>query len=382
MSRYVYTRAWCAVGLALMTTIVPARAQQLIGLAVPSAGPKAAFGEQLVAATRAAIAQLNAAGGISGQPLALQIEDDGCTADGGAATAARFVAAKAALVLGHPCSNAAIAAAKAYAAGGTVFVAIGARHQDLTAKRAGPAIFRLGGRDDRQAADTVAEFFDRIKGQRVAIVHDRTAYARTLADGVTAQLKARGATDIVTSTLVAGEKDYGALIVQLKAANPGAIYFAGFPNEAELIADGLRASGVTALIIGCDALAGSSVQARGFHVMTPAIFAPSAQSMAGVLSAWVRTITGIRAAQTASVPISSAGAPIPSAGVLSRPEPTSPLLTGPAPTGPVPTGPVPTGPVEVISFAELAARLAGAWNADKFGDLPGPSFVSTPPPAR
>jgi branched-chain amino acid transport system substrate-binding protein len=340
----------CAIRLALLMAVTPAAASQIVGLAVPSNGPKVAFGEQLVTVTRAAIAELNAAGGINGEPLTLQIEDDGCTADGGATVAAKFIAAKVALVVGHPCSNAALAAAKAYAGSGTVFLAIGARHPDLTAKRAGAAIFRMGGRDDRQAADTVSEFIDRLKGQRVAIVHDRTAYARNLADGVTAQFKAHGVTDIVTGTLVAGEKDYGALVAQLKAANPAAIYFAGFPNEAELVVNGLRANGVTALMIGCDALAGSSVQANGVHVMTPVAHDATLQSVSSILSAWA---TAWAAATTDTV--ADAAAPGLEASNSAR---------------------------VANALGKWVARLTAAWNADKNGDLPGASFMSNPKPAQ
>ena len=301
----------------LMALGPPSRAEVLIGLAVPSAGPKVAYGEQLKAEVRDAVAKLNVRGGLNGEFVTIQIEDDTCSAEGGAAVAAKFVAAKVHLVLGHPCSNAALAAARVYAASTTLFLAAGARHPDLTAKRAGPTIFRLGGRDDRQAADTVAEFADQLKGRRVALVHDRTAYAKGLTDAVMAGLKARGVGDTTLLTIVAGEKDYSALITQLKTANIDAIYFAGFPSEAELIVGALRAAGMGAIIIGCDALAQSNLRERGVLIMAPTQSAPLHEA----LETWAKLST--------------------------------------------------SGPPTQVS-------LAAAWGADKNGDLPGASYRSKP----
>ena len=215
----------------------------VIGLAVPSSGPKAELGQRL----------RTAAGRLTGVPL--MIEDDGCSTEGGRAAAARFVAAQVTFVFGHPCSNAAIAAAPIYAAAGIIFVAVGARHPALTDKRAGPAVFRIGGRDDRQIAATVGAFAVQFRGKRVAFVHDRTAYAKELAEGIAAGFKSSGVGDVINSSIIAGEKDYGALVNQLVDAKIDALYFAGFPTEAELIFKGLAQSGKHIFYFGCDALA-------------------------------------------------------------------------------------------------------------------------------
>ena len=186
----------------------------------------------------------------------LRVVDDECSATGGIAAAEKLSSEQPSLVIGHPCSNAAVAAAKVYARSQTPFLAIGPRHPDITAKPAGPAVFRIGGRDDREAAETVAVFAPILIGQRLAIVHDRTAYAKGLADTVAAKFRAHGVPDITIEPIVAGERDYAAVMARLKSAGVAAVYFAGFPAEAALIFDGLRKSGVVARFIGCGALAG------------------------------------------------------------------------------------------------------------------------------
>ena len=74
-------------------------------------------------------------------------------------------------------------------------------HPQLTAKRAGPTIFRLAGRDDRQgvaAAHLIARDF---KGQKVALVQDRTLYARSIFDQAMAELKDRNFPEPITAAI-------------------------------------------------------------------------------------------------------------------------------------------------------------------------------------
>ena len=248
--------SWATLALSLLTASA-ARAEVVIGVVLSSTGPKSELSDLI---RDAAVAH-------AGPDIRLLIEDDACTAEGGAAAAARLIAAKAAIVIGHPCSNAAAAAAKAYAASGIPFVANGPRHPRLTTKRAGPAIFRLGGRDDRQAADTVAVYAPILIGEPIAVVHDRTAYARTLAEAVATGLRTHGVPNVTIDTIIAGERDYDALAVKLKAQGVKAVYFAGFPSEAAVVFDGLKRTGLTARFIGSDAQAG--MKRPWLSVMTP-----------------------------------------------------------------------------------------------------------------
>ncbi len=242
-----------------------ARADIVVGVAVPSSGLKRQMGREIRSAAEHEVARINAAGGIDGEMVRLTVEDDDCTAQGGARVAASFVQQRAALVLGHPCSNAAMAAAKTYAAAAVWFVTIGAGHPDLTAKRAGPTVFRLGGRDDRQARDTVAVLVANLPGKRIAIVHDRTSYARTLADGVARGLKAAGQVAIAIEGIVAGKMHYSDLAGRLKSARVDAIYFAGFPTEYEILNADLKALGFEPQVIASDAVAGDAT----LHALEP-----------------------------------------------------------------------------------------------------------------
>ncbi|MBX9926283.1 MAG: ABC transporter substrate-binding protein [Hyphomicrobiaceae bacterium] len=217
----------------------------IIGLVVPSVGPAAKLSAALQTAIETEI------GALTPKPV-LHVETDRCSSSGAEEAARRLVARGVTLVIGHPCSNAAISAAKVYAAARIPFVAVGARHPDLTDKRAGPLVFRLAGRDDQQTADTVAALGDRIKGRKFAIIHDRTRAQRRLAEAFAAAIRPAAA-DVQVFPIVAGEKGYDALITALRVRNPDAVYFALFPPEARLVARGLRNTNFKTLYIFTEA---------------------------------------------------------------------------------------------------------------------------------
>jgi branched-chain amino acid transport system substrate-binding protein len=176
-----------------------------------------------------------------------------------AEAAARMLMAEApALVIGHPCSGAAVAAARLYASQGAVFIATGARHPALTAPAGSPGhqvVFRLAGRDDRQGRAGAQWLKDNAPGKRVAIIHDRTAYARDIAEDAGRALKASGIAEPQVLTLVAGKAAYPDVLAQLKALNIEAVLFAGYPNEAAIIVEGARREGLGLAFLGSDSLA-------------------------------------------------------------------------------------------------------------------------------
>lgn len=210
----------------------------------PAAGRHAEYLGAMAEAAQRAMGQ---------RPHSLTDADDGCDAGRARGTARMIVALKPDLVLGHPCPAAAIAAAPIYAEAGVIFFALGVRHPDLTDKRAGPTIFRLAGRDDRQGEAAAAALSDAAPGGRIAIVQDRTAYARGLLAETTAALTARQKPAPVVIPLVAGRRDYTPEIEKLMAAQAEAILFAGYPSEAGVLLRGLRKAGFNGVFIGSDA---------------------------------------------------------------------------------------------------------------------------------
>jgi len=233
----------------------PAAATVLIGAAGPAEGPNGATGAEIAGGAKLAADRINGEGGVQGEPVEVIAADDGCAEREAEAAARAFVARGVALVVGHPCARAAIAAAKIYAEAGVMFIAPVTRHPALTGPRAGPTVFRLAGRDDRQGASAGAYLARTFASKPVAVVRDSSLYAKKLAEGAVAALKKAGRSDILTATIEGGQKDYAGLVAKLAAARTEALFFTGFPIEGALLLRQMRAAGLGTVFLGGDALA-------------------------------------------------------------------------------------------------------------------------------
>jgi branched-chain amino acid transport system substrate-binding protein len=235
-----------------------AAADVLVGVAGPAQGPRAAIADDIARGAKEAAKRINADGGVLGEPIRIVEVDDGCATAQAEQAARTLVARGVALVVGHPCASAAIAAAPIYAQAGVVFIAT-TRHPALTESRAGPMIFRLAGRDDRQgtfAGDYLARAFP---AKPLAVVGDGSRVARTLSRDARAALKQAGHNDVLATSIVGGQKDYTALIGKLKAAQVAAVFFTGFPIEGGLLLMQMRAAGLDAVFLGSDVLANAQL---------------------------------------------------------------------------------------------------------------------------
>ena len=172
------------LGVALATGLsAPAFAQEIsIATIGPMTGQYASFGAQMKAGAEQAVADINAAGGVNGKQLKLIVEDDACDPKQAVAAAGKLAAAGVALVAGHFCSGSSIPASKVYAEEGIVQISPASTNPKLTDERAGPNVFRVCGRDDQQGQVAGKYLADNYAGKKVAILHDKTAYGKCLAD--------------------------------------------------------------------------------------------------------------------------------------------------------------------------------------------------------
>ena len=238
-----------AIGLAL-----PAQAEITIGLAATLTGPLAAVGEQGRRGAEAAVNEINARGGVLGQKLRLDVADDACDPKQGVAVASRFVAKKTAIVLGHFCSATAIAASDVYAEEGVVMMTASATNPTLTERGYG-TVFRAIGRDDQQGATAGAILARRFAGKRIALIHDRSAYGKGLADQAASTLAQNGVMPALTATINAGDQDFSGLITRLKAGKIDVVYFGGYHPELGQIVRQARDQGFTADFIAGEVMA-------------------------------------------------------------------------------------------------------------------------------
>jgi ABC-type branched-subunit amino acid transport system substrate-binding protein len=125
-------RAACILAALSAAAANHVRAEIPIGLSSALTGPNAWVSEPHLAGTELAIADLNAKGGILGEPLESIVVDDGCDAELAPLAAEKLVSAAVAVVFSATCSGAAIPASKVYRRAGIPMIEAGATNPKLT----------------------------------------------------------------------------------------------------------------------------------------------------------------------------------------------------------------------------------------------------------
>ncbi|MFW2392298.1 MAG: branched-chain amino acid ABC transporter substrate-binding protein [Methyloceanibacter sp.] len=225
-----------------------------IGVAGPVTGQYASFGTQMTNGADLAIADINAAGGVLGKTLKAEIGDDACDPKQAVAVANQMVGAGVPFIAGHFCSGSSIPASNVYGDSAVIMISPASTSPALTDSRAGPNIYRVVGRDDQQGGIAGAYLAKNFGDKNIAIIDDKTAYGKGLADEVKKALNAAGTQDVLNESYTASEKDYSALVSKLKQAGVDVVYVGGYHTEAGLILRQMRDQGMDAVLMGGDAL--------------------------------------------------------------------------------------------------------------------------------
>jgi branched-chain amino acid transport system substrate-binding protein len=245
--------AGLALGAALMTS--GANAQDIpVGVVGPMTGQYATFGQQLKNGAELAVADINAAGGINGKKLKLEVGDDACDPKQARAVAEKMVGLKVPLVAGHYCSSSSIPASEVYNEGNVVQITPASTNPTFTERKLWNT-FRVCGRDDQQgsvAGDFIAKQF---KGKNVAILQDKSTYGKGLADEMKKALNKAGVQEKLYEAYTQGDKDFNALVSKMKANAIDVVYVGGYHTEAGLILRQMRSQGLNAQMVSGDAIA-------------------------------------------------------------------------------------------------------------------------------
>lgn len=250
MKKYLLAAAILGLGAA-----GPALAEDIIvSTAGPMTGNYATFGAQMQAGAEAAVADINAAGGVNGNQLKLEIGDDACDPKQAVAVANKLTGQGVKFQAGHFCSGSSIPASSVYSEQGVLQISPASTNPKFTDERPGPNIFRVCGRDDQQGSVAGAYIAENFKDKVVAILHDKTAYGKGLADETKKAMNAAGKEEALYEAITAGEKDYTAVVSKLKQANVDLVYLGGYHSEGGLIVRQMRAQGMNTVLMGGDAL--------------------------------------------------------------------------------------------------------------------------------
>jgi branched-chain amino acid transport system substrate-binding protein len=234
-----------------------ARADDItIAVAGPMTGDLAAFGEQLRRGSEMAVKDINAAGGVMGKQLKLEVGDDQCDPKQAVQVANDLVKKGVVFVAGHFCSGSSIPASAVYAEEGVLQMTPASTNPKFTdeAPNGAKTIFRTCGRDDKQGSFAGPWLAKTYAGKNIAVLDDKSAYGQGLANETQKNLEAAGGKVALRETYTQKEPDFSALISKLKDAKIDVVYIGGYHNDAGLMMRQAREQGLKADFVSGDAL--------------------------------------------------------------------------------------------------------------------------------
>jgi branched-chain amino acid transport system substrate-binding protein len=97
-------------------------------------------------------------------------------------------------------------------------------------------------------------WYDKLKGKRIAVIHDKTTYGKGLADAALDNMHKFGIKEVLYEGVNTGEKDYSAIVSKIKASGADYLMWGGLHTEGGLIIRQMRDQGMNTVMISGDGI--------------------------------------------------------------------------------------------------------------------------------
>ena len=214
-------------------------------------GAQATFGQSTDNGVRLALDQINASGGVLGQPLRL-VTKDNQSKPGETSTAVRelITRSKVVALIGEVASGRSLEAAPIAQRSGIPMITPASTNEKVT--EAGDHIFRVCFIDPFQGT-VCAKFARKLGAKKAAILTDVSKdYSLGLAKSFKEEFVKEGGVITGQQSYSGGDKDFSAQLTAVKADNPDVIFLPAYYTEAPLIIRQARQLGLTVPFIGGD----------------------------------------------------------------------------------------------------------------------------------
>ena len=151
-------------------------------------------------------------------------------------------------------------------------------------------ILRVCQRDDFEAPATARFCKDSLGIQTIFLVNDQQAFGAGQCEAFAAEAAQIGLDVVANEGIVSNEVDFSAVVNQIAAANPDAVYYGGNYPEGSLLLKQIRDKGITSIYVGSSGvdtselvnIAGKENAAGAYYISSSPAFDSSA-----VLQEWV-----------------------------------------------------------------------------------------------
>jgi ABC-type branched-subunit amino acid transport system substrate-binding protein len=270
-------------GLIALALAGPASAQEQvvkIGHSGPLSGPNAFAGKDNENGVRLAVEELNAKKiAVAGRTLKFELvsEDDQCDAKTGVSVAQKFVDDGVKFVMGPYCSGVAIPASRVYNDGGALVSTVGTNPK--VTQGGYKNLFRIIA-SDNQIGGAMAVYAAKVLNvKKVGVIDDRTAFGQGLAEEFTKEAKNQGLAVVAQEFTTDKAVDFSAILTNMKAKTPEAIFFGGYAPQAAPMARQMKQLGVQAKLLGGDTVCSPATGKLGGDAVNDLVFCAQGGSM-------------------------------------------------------------------------------------------------------
>jgi branched-chain amino acid transport system substrate-binding protein len=244
--------------LALAGLAGTAGAQEMvvkIGHTGPLSGSQAFAGKDNENGARLAVEELNAKPiTVGGKKIKFELvsEDDQADPKSGVGAAQKFVDAGVKYVVGPYNSGVTIPASRVYHDGGTLISTV-ATNPKVT-ESGYQNVFRVVASDSQIGSKMALYAAKELKMKTVAVIDDRTAFGQGVAEEFKKQAKQLGLNVVGHEFTSDKASDFTAILTNLKAKKPEAIFYGGYAPQAAPMARQMKQLGLNAKMLGGDTL--------------------------------------------------------------------------------------------------------------------------------
>jgi branched-chain amino acid transport system substrate-binding protein len=280
-----------ATGLLATAVAAPAAAQDSKVITIPEgepitlgvyqvlSGANAQLGQDMVWGIKSALAERD--GELLGHEIELNIQDELCTAEGGAQAALALANDPTVVgIIGSSCSSATVGGTQTITEAGLTGISGSATANALTQPDRGPefdGFLRTAFPDDFQAKAVASFILDELGLTRAATVHAGDTYSSGLVDDFKRHFEALGGEITLAEAVSDGQTDMNPVLTNVAASEPEILYFPIFTDEGGFITD--QAADVAGLedvvlmgsdgLFGLDFIAAAGPNSEGMYISGP-----------------------------------------------------------------------------------------------------------------
>jgi branched-chain amino acid transport system substrate-binding protein len=248
-----------AIAGAVLMGSVAAHAQDIkMGVIAGMSGPGTSYGIGIRQGAEMAVKEINAAGGVKGRKIALDVVDDASNPAQSVTAMQRLVSDKVDVIVGGWGSSQVLANMEVAERAGIPYVVVGATNPKITTDK-NKWTFRVIQADSDQAEQLAEAAVKRLGMKRIAVIHDVNDYGVGNRDVFLASLKKLGLEPVTVVSYQSNDKDFTAQLERIASSNPDGIAIFGTIPAAPAIMNQARDLGIKARFIGTGGLANENL---------------------------------------------------------------------------------------------------------------------------